>query len=95
MKEAAVTPLVQAKGISEVRLLRRRPRFVVNGIPIETVGIPFALIYATLGVHMLTLVFGGKWWVPTDSDACCNHQAMPCKAGRPTWSLVCCCYRLC
>lgn len=73
VQAASATPLVQAKGISEVRLLRRRTRYVVNGIPIEIIGMPFALIYATLGVHMLTLVVAGKW--------CAAHARMHAHAG--------------
>lgn len=61
MAKGAVTPLVEAKGVREVRLLRRRPRYVVQGIPIEVAGIPFALAYAGIVMHMIFLAFSGDW----------------------------------
>ena len=73
MQSQTASATVQARGISEVRLLRRRTRYVVNGIPIEIIGMPFALIYATLGVHMLTLVVAGKW--------CAAHARMHAHTG--------------
>lgn len=59
--KAKPTPLVQAKGIAEVRLLRRRPRYVVQNIPVEVSGIPFAVTYACIGIRMASLLLGGRW----------------------------------
>lgn len=75
MAKPPATPLVQAKGISEVRLLRRRPRYVVQGIPIEVAGMPFAITYATIGIHMLTLLFSAKWYAPRTGHACAAMSA--------------------
>jgi len=63
MVKREVTPLVDAKGVREVRLLRRRPRYVVQGVPVEVAGIPFALTYAGIAMHVIFLAFAGEWCV--------------------------------
>ena len=63
----SATPLVEAKGVREVRLLQRRTRFVLGPlpglgyVPVEQSGIPFVLAYAGIGLHMLWLSVAREW----------------------------------
>ncbi len=61
------TPLVEAKGVREVRLLQRRTRFVLGPlpvlgyVPVEQSGIPFVLAYDGIGFHCVWLSFAREW----------------------------------
>ena len=56
-------PRLDAKELRHVRLLLRRPRFVIGHYPVETSSAPFVLAYAYIAIQMYLPVLKRDWWV--------------------------------
>jgi len=54
-------PRVDAKELRQIRLLLRRPRFIIGQYPVEISGVPFVLAYGGIFVQLVLLAAQRQW----------------------------------
>ncbi len=59
--EVGPEPRLDAKELRHIRLLLRRPRFIIGQYPVERSGVPFVLAYAGIFVQMALPVLQRDW----------------------------------